>query len=53
MNDMMNMDGNHERYGDANEPTKMDMNTVMYPEISGEAPMMMHGNQVNEDERWI
>jgi hypothetical protein len=22
---------------------KMDMNTVMYPEISGEAPMMMHG----------
>jgi hypothetical protein len=32
-------------YGDANEPTKMDMNTVMYPEISREAPMMMHGNQ--------
>jgi hypothetical protein len=32
----------------------MDMNTVMYPEISGEAPMMMHvKNQVNEDERWI
>ena len=43
MNDMMNMDGTMNDMGMQMSLQKMDMNTVMYPEISGEAPMMMHG----------
>jgi hypothetical protein len=40
MNDMMNMNGTM-KYGDEYELAKMDMNTVMYPEISGDAAMKM------------
>jgi CopA family copper-resistance protein len=43
MNDMMNMDGTMNDMGMQMSLQKMDMNTVMYPEISGEAPVMMHG----------
>ncbi len=43
MNDMMNMDGTMNDMGMQMSLQKMDMNTVMYPEISGEAPMMMQG----------
>jgi CopA family copper-resistance protein len=43
MNDMMNVDGTMNEMGMQMSLQKMDMNTVMYPEISGEAPMMMHG----------
>jgi FtsP/CotA-like multicopper oxidase with cupredoxin domain len=37
MNDMMNMDGTMDDMGMDMSFQKMDMNTVMYPEISGEA----------------
>ncbi|MDG2431595.1 multicopper oxidase domain-containing protein [Flavobacterium sp.] len=43
MNDMMNVDGTMNDMGMNMSLQKMDMNTVMYPEISGEGPMMMHG----------
>ncbi|WP_338377995.1 multicopper oxidase domain-containing protein [uncultured Flavobacterium sp.] len=40
MNDMMNMDGTMDDMGMDMSLQKMDMNTVMYPEISGEAMKM-------------
>ncbi|MBC5840064.1 multicopper oxidase domain-containing protein [Flavobacterium sp. F-380] len=43
MNDMMNMNGTMNDMGMQMSLQKMDMNTVMYPEISGQAPIMMHG----------
>ena len=43
MNDMMNTDGTMNDMDMQMSLQKMDMNTVMYPEISGETPMMMHG----------
>ena len=45
MNDMMNMDGSMDDMGMNMSLQKMDMNTVMYPEIVGEKmnhPEMMH-----------
>lgn len=36
MNDMMNMDGSMDEMGMSMSLQQMDMNTVMYPEISGE-----------------
>ncbi len=38
MNDMMNMDGSMDDMGMAMSLQQMDMNNVMYPEISGDAP---------------
>ena len=43
MNDMMNVDGTMNDMGMIMSLQKMDMNTVMYPEIRGQAPMIMHG----------
>jgi FtsP/CotA-like multicopper oxidase with cupredoxin domain len=42
MNNMMNMDGTMDDMGMEMSLQKMDMNTVMYPEISGEAKKMDH-----------
>ena len=42
MNDMMNMDGTMDDMGMDMSFQKMDMNTVMYPEISGETKKMDH-----------
>jgi hypothetical protein len=41
MNDMMNMNGTMKDMGMNMSLQKMDMNTVMYPEISGDAAMKM------------
>ncbi len=41
MNDMMNMDGSMDDMGMAMSYQKMDMNAVMYPEISGMPEMKM------------
>jgi FtsP/CotA-like multicopper oxidase with cupredoxin domain len=41
MNDMMNMDGSMNDMGMQMSLQKMDMNTVMYPEITGDAAMKM------------
>jgi FtsP/CotA-like multicopper oxidase with cupredoxin domain len=41
MNDMMNMDGTMNDMGMAMSLQKMDMNTVMYPEITGSSAMKM------------
>ena len=46
MNDMMNMNGTMNDMGMDMSLQKMDMNTVMYPEISGEMKMMDH-NKMN------
>ena len=42
MNNMMNMDGTMDDMGMDMSFQKMDMNTVMYPEISGETKKMDH-----------
>ena len=44
MNDMMNMDGSMDDMGMDMSLQKMDMNTVMYPEISGNSTMKMDDN---------
>jgi len=44
MNEMMNMDGTIDDMGMDMSMQKMDMNTVMYPEISGSAMKMDHDN---------
>ena len=44
MNDMMNMDGSMDDMGMDMSLQKMDMNTVMYPEISGNPKMKMDDN---------
>tara|TARA_B110000977_G_C11079272_1_gene492331 strand:- start:162 stop:2384 length:2223 start_codon:yes stop_codon:yes gene_type:complete len=44
MNDMMNMDGSMDDMGMDMSLQKMDMNTVMYPEISGNSKMKMDDN---------
>ena len=41
MNDMMNMDGSMDDMGMVMSLQKMDMNTVMYPEITGNSEMKM------------
>lgn len=41
MNDMMNMDGSMDDMGMDMSLQKMDMNTVMYPEITGNSKMKM------------
>ena len=43
MNGMMNMNGSMNDMGMDMSLQKMDMNTVMYPEISGESMKMEHG----------
>ena len=43
MNDMMNMDGSMDDMGMDMSLQKMDMNTVMYPEITGNPEMKMDG----------
>ena len=45
MNDMMNMDGSMDDTGMDMSLQKMDMNTVMYPEISGNPKMKMDDNK--------
>jgi|TARA_B110000908_G_scaffold149990_1_gene183674 FtsP/CotA-like multicopper oxidase with cupredoxin domain len=45
MNDMMNMDGSMDDMGMDMSLQKMDMNTVMYPEISGNPKMKMDDNK--------
>jgi CopA family copper-resistance protein len=44
MNDMMNMDGSMNDMGMEMSLQQMDMNTVMYPEISGNPEMKMEEN---------
>lgn len=44
MNDMMNMDGSMDDMGMDMSLQKMDMNTVMYPEISGNSKMKIDDN---------
>lgn len=44
MNDMMNMDGSMDDMGMDMSLQKMDMNTVMYPEITGNSEMKMDDN---------
>ena len=46
MNQMMNMDGTMNDMQMDMSLQKMDMNTVMYPEISGEAMKMDHGSMM-------
>lgn len=46
MNDMMNMDGSMDDMGMNMSFQKMDMNTVMYPEITGNPEMKM-GDKMN------
>ncbi|MET7027898.1 multicopper oxidase domain-containing protein [Sediminicola luteus] len=48
MNDMMNMDGSMDDMGMDMSLQKMDMNTVMYPEISGNPDMKMDEMQMDE-----
>ncbi len=48
MNDMMNMDGSMDDMGMDMSLQKMDMNTVMYPEISGHPDMKMDKRQMDE-----
>jgi FtsP/CotA-like multicopper oxidase with cupredoxin domain len=48
MNDMMNMDGTMDDMGMDMSLQKMDMNTVMYPEISGDPDMKMDGMKMDE-----
>ncbi|MEB8344491.1 multicopper oxidase domain-containing protein [Flavobacteriaceae bacterium KMM 6898] len=49
MNDMMNMDGSMDDMGMDMSLQKMDMNTVMYPEISGDPDMKMDEMKMNEN----
>ncbi|MEO8236171.1 MAG: multicopper oxidase domain-containing protein, partial [Flavobacterium sp.] len=49
MNDMMNMDGTMNDMGMDMSLQKMDMNTVMYPEISGNAMSVNHDNMKMDD----
>jgi len=57
MNDMMNMDGSMDDMGMDMSLQKMDMNTVMYPEITGSSEMKMddkmdhsnHSMKTNQD----
>lgn len=57
MNDMMNMDGSMDDMGMDMSLQKMDMNTVMYPEITGNSEMKMddkmdhsnHSMKTNQD----
>ena len=52
MNDMMNMDGTMNDMGMDMSLQKMDMNTVMYPEISGEMKIMDHSKMnMKKDEK--
>jgi CopA family copper-resistance protein len=51
MNDMMNMDGSMNDMGMDMSLQKMDMNSVMYPEISGEAKKMNHGSMKMDDDK--
>ena len=54
MNDMMNMDGSMDDMGMAMSLQKMDMNTVMYPEITGGSAMKMDmKSDKMEWDRWI
>lgn len=48
MNNMMNMDGSMDDMGMDMSLQKMDMNTVMYPEISGEAEMKTGEMQMDD-----
>ena len=48
MNDMMNMDGSMDDMGMDMSLQKMDMNTVMYPEISGHPDKKMDKRQMDE-----
>jgi len=51
MNDMMNMDGSMDDMGMAMSLQQMDMNTVMYPEVTGEImPMSGHSMHNMESE---
>ncbi|MEB8329542.1 multicopper oxidase domain-containing protein [Flavobacteriaceae bacterium KMM 6897] len=49
MNEMMNMDGSMDDMGMDMSLQKMDMNTVMYPEISGDPDMKMDEMKMNEN----
>jgi FtsP/CotA-like multicopper oxidase with cupredoxin domain len=58
MNDMMNMDGSMDDMGMDMSLQKMDMNTVMYPEITGKSEMKMddkmeHSNHSMNEKRDI
>lgn len=59
MNDMMNMDGSMDNMGMEMSLQQMDMNTVMYPEISGSSEMKMHAgmdhskHSMNSDEKMV
>tara|TARA_R110000868_G_scaffold98706_2_gene271737 strand:- start:22532 stop:24778 length:2247 start_codon:yes stop_codon:yes gene_type:complete len=48
MNDMMNMDGSMDDMGMDMSYQKMDMNTVMYPEITGNPKMKMDKMQIDD-----
>tara|TARA_R110002050_G_scaffold94852_1_gene197573 strand:+ start:607 stop:2847 length:2241 start_codon:yes stop_codon:yes gene_type:complete len=49
MNDMMNMDGSMDDMGMDMSYQQMDMNTVMYPEITGNPEMKMNGKMKMDD----
>jgi CopA family copper-resistance protein len=49
MNDMMNMDGSMDDMGMDMSYQQMDMNTVMYPEISGNPKMKMNDEMDMDD----
>jgi CopA family copper-resistance protein len=49
MNDMMNMDGSMDDMGMGMSLQKMDMNTVMYPEITGKAESKMGNMKMEGD----
>jgi FtsP/CotA-like multicopper oxidase with cupredoxin domain len=48
MNNMMNMDGSMDDMGMDMSYQKMDMNTVMYPEITGNPKMKMNDMQMDD-----
>ncbi|GAA4432261.1 hypothetical protein GCM10023091_04060 [Ravibacter arvi] len=49
MNDMMRMDGNLDDMGMAMSLNQMDMNVVMYPEISGEGKKKARGEKTEKN----
>ena len=49
MNDMMNMDGSMNDMGMKMSLQKMDMNTVMYPEITGDSQKSKYKSQKGDD----
>lgn len=49
MNNMMKMDGSMDDMGMNMSYQQMDMNTVMYPEITGSAPMNMEEKMIMND----